>query len=255
MASSPLYPTKTCSKCGAVKPATAEHFRPTHKRGKAYLRNQCRDCSRIETRRAMREHYRANAEAGCQRQRRRRLEYGDEVRERDRNYYQRNRDKRSELSRQLWAKRDKEKARLELKAWRDRNPDKQRAISRRHAERLKADPERSDARREYRRRWSRENPEGAKARASRRRAKLIDAEGSFTRDDVRHILRLQRKRCYYCDAFLTLFHCDHFVPLARGGSNGPENIVLSCPSCNCSKGARLPWEWRPDCFEEGCQPR
>lgn len=33
---------------------------------------------------------------------------------------------------------------------------------------------------------------------------------------------------------------DHVVPLARGGTHDPENLVLACMACNCKKGVR---EW------------
>lgn len=32
------------------------------------------------------------------------------------------------------------------------------------------------------------------------------------------------------------FHFDHVVPFCRGGSSGPENIVLACSPCNLGKG-------------------
>jgi 5-methylcytosine-specific restriction endonuclease McrA len=35
------------------------------------------------------------------------------------------------------------------------------------------------------------------------------------------------------------FHVDHIVPLARGGTNGPENLQLLAPVCNLRKGAKL----------------
>jgi 5-methylcytosine-specific restriction endonuclease McrA len=36
------------------------------------------------------------------------------------------------------------------------------------------------------------------------------------------------------------YHVDHRVPLSRGDSNDISNIVLACPHCNLSKGAKLP---------------
>lgn len=39
------------------------------------------------------------------------------------------------------------------------------------------------------------------------------------------------------------YHVDHVIPLVQGGSNGPENLVISCPLCNVSKGGRLPQEF------------
>jgi 5-methylcytosine-specific restriction endonuclease McrA len=41
----------------------------------------------------------------------------------------------------------------------------------------------------------------------------------------------------------------------RGGSNWPDNLVLSCQPCNGSKGAKMPWDWQPSRFAEGCKPR
>lgn len=50
-------------------------------------------------------------------------------------------------------------------------------------------------------------------------------------------------RCVYCGAGdrLTL---DHIIPQSRGGSHEPENLATCCSSCNSSKGARTPDEWR-----------
>ena len=33
------------------------------------------------------------------------------------------------------------------------------------------------------------------------------------------------------------------IPLAKGGSNGPENIVIACAPCNLKKNAKLPHEF------------
>ena len=36
------------------------------------------------------------------------------------------------------------------------------------------------------------------------------------------------------------YHVDHVIPLSKGGSDGRENIVISCPSCNMSKKDKMP---------------
>jgi 5-methylcytosine-specific restriction endonuclease McrA len=36
---------------------------------------------------------------------------------------------------------------------------------------------------------------------------------------------------------------EHRIPLVHGGSNGLENLVLSCPECNHSKSDKLPEQW------------
>lgn len=37
---------------------------------------------------------------------------------------------------------------------------------------------------------------------------------------------------------------DHRTPIARGGSNGIENLVPACNSCNSKKGTRTEPEFR-----------
>lgn len=90
---------------------------------------------------------------------------------------------------------------------------------------------------EYHRRY----PEKLKARKARRRAREAGAPGQYTAADVRRQLRAQRGRCYWCGAKLgDDYHVDHVIPLAKGGSNGPENIVCACGPCNLSKGDKMP---------------
>jgi len=56
------------------------------------------------------------------------------------------------------------------------------------------------------------------------------------------------KTCYWCQTPLqttgpNAFHTDHLIALAKGGTNGPENIVCACPSCNLHKSDKMPWEF------------
>lgn len=81
-----------------------------------------------------------------------------------------------------------------------------------------------------------------KVKAHRRRARALSAGGKFTKNDVLKILEAQKGQCWWCNVKLSAYHIDHRIPLSKGGSNGPENIVLSCPRCNCTKSAKMPWE-------------
>lgn len=49
--------------------------------------------------------------------------------------------------------------------------------------------------------------------------------------------------CVYCGNGEKL-SIDHVVPLVKGGSNDPSNLVTACLSCNLSKGAKSVDEWR-----------
>ena len=49
-------------------------------------------------------------------------------------------------------------------------------------------------------------------------------------------------KCHWCAAPLTLNEStlDHVVPLARGGTNGHDNLRLACAACNHDRGHDMP---------------
>lgn len=51
--------------------------------------------------------------------------------------------------------------------------------------------------------------------------------------------------CYWCGELLKnkKVHIDHYVPLSKGGRHIIENLVVSCPKCNLSKGAKDPYHY------------
>jgi len=109
--------------------------------------------------------------------------------------------------------------------------------------RLRAAPQAPDVDRQVlqRERW--------RAEAAQRRRREAAAEGAHSKDDRARLYEEQKGRCYYSEEPLgSDAHLDHFMPLARGGSDGADNLVLSCPSCNQRKGAKLPWEFLPERF-------
>lgn len=79
---------------------------------------------------------------------------------------------------------------------------------------------------------------------NRRRARIKGSDSSHSVADIRLQLKAQGNNCWWCGKRLKgEYDVDHRIPLARGGSNGPDNIVISCKACNNSKGAKLPSEW------------
>jgi 5-methylcytosine-specific restriction endonuclease McrA len=118
-----------------------------------------------------------------------------------------------------------------------------------------SDPEWQERRRvkrcEYERRWRQAHPEQMKAKKARRRTRKRGGDGTHSPADVRAQFDFQGGICFYCTTNLTwgekprTWHLDHVVPISRGGSNGPENIVCACAPCNQSKHAKTLDEWTP----------
>ncbi len=50
--------------------------------------------------------------------------------------------------------------------------------------------------------------------------------------------------CAYCGKPTTNPHCDHVIPVSRGGTNDADNLVTACARCNLSKGNKRLGEWR-----------
>jgi len=97
---------------------------------------------------------------------------------------------------------------------------------------------------ERQRAWEAAHRAEGVARNNARRARLADAPGHHTSSDIHAQSERQKQRCYWCGSKVReRYHVDHVMPLALGGSDGPENLVISCPPCNLSKGARHPMEF------------
>lgn len=93
-------------------------------------------------------------------------------------------------------------------------------------------------------RWRTRHPEQRGVDRRNRRAREANAPGSHTAADVTAQYARQGGRCYWCgEKTGRHYHVDHVVPLAKGGSNGPENLVISCPTCNLRKSTKLPHEF------------
>lgn len=118
---------------------------------------------------------------------------------------------------------NKDKMNAWVTAWQDRNPEKVRATHNA---------------------WQKANSESRAAKERNRRAKKKAAEGHHTKEDVRNIYEAQKGQCAYCQKQVgSTYHVDHIQPLAKGGSNWPDNLQITCPPCNLKKHARDPIEF------------
>ena len=96
--------------------------------------------------------------------------------------------------------------------------------------------------------WMKANPDKvAASRARRKHLERTAAGGTFSqhRADYQPRVAAYQGLCAYCrkGAYHSL---EHVVPLSRGGTNYPNNIVPACKPCNSSKGSKiLGTEWVP----------
>lgn len=81
-----------------------------------------------------------------------------------------------------------------------------------------------------------------RANNERRKYRLSIAGGSHTHEELRRVFEIQQGHCFYCYCELMFngdpaeVHRDHFIPVALGGGDGIDNIVLACSRCNHDKG-------------------
>jgi 5-methylcytosine-specific restriction endonuclease McrA len=254
---------RCCTVCGQSMPETEAYFPPIHvkrKNGTLWhgFRTACKNCTN-----------------GRRLQRR----YSDpaffaRMKDANKKSYQKLREKRiAEVMDRYWQiqsdpelaatynkkKRDEHRRRRMRPEWSERH----RKIARIYETKYYADPTIKKHRREaivrrrnanpilaeqHRKRslaWQKANPDKVKARRHRRRARRVGAEGWYSGDDVRALLEGQKFLCFWCsDDINGRHHIDHLIPLAKGGSNWPDNIVASCATCNHRKGAKMPNEFR-----------
>lgn len=133
-----------------------------------------------------------------------------------------------------WRRHNPDKQAQYSKRWRDKRPEAQRQAT---SNWRKANPG-------YGLAWRRANPIKLRVYSQRRRAAKAASIQQHTERDILIQYESQRGRCWWCGNLVdNTYHIDHLIPLSRGGSNAPENIVISCPACNLSKGSKLPQEW------------
>ena len=134
-----------------------------------------------------------------------------------------------------WYKTHSELAKERSRKWYEKHPERKKEQNRKWKE---ANPER---RKEHNRKW---NPERKKASSHKRRALKANADGSATAEQIKARFQYHENRCYYCGDNESGLHIEHRIPLSRGGSNWPANLVPSCPSCNLQKGTKTETEFK-----------
>jgi 5-methylcytosine-specific restriction endonuclease McrA len=95
---------------------------------------------------------------------------------------------------------------------------------------------------ERHKRYRQANREMINAYRQKRRARERNADGNATAAEIQARFDYHGNRCYYCgcDGKMTI---EHRIPLSRGGTHYPANIVPACPSCNSRKGTKTEKEF------------
>lgn len=249
---------KHCPKCEQDKPATSDNF-ARDKSCQDGLDSRCKACrhqGRMERKEKTEEYnrlYRSkNADNIRGQEKVYRSAHRKEINESRRCYESEHKQEKSDMDRRY---REKNKGLLAERGKIKYAENKVRISEKGRAYRAKNKYKKTESGRIYYRKnkariaeqgklYRADNKELAKASRNRRRARLREAQGTHTAGDVKKQYDSQRGRCYWCSIKLdNHYHCDHIIPLSRGGSNGPENICCSCPPCNLSKHNKLPTEW------------
>jgi 5-methylcytosine-specific restriction endonuclease McrA len=86
-----------------------------------------------------------------------------------------------------------------------------------------------------------EDPDEVLKRPKRRRAERLKAalKAPINREEI---FARDEWRCWICGEPVLREHAsiDHLVPIARGGSDQPDNVRLAHSLCNSRRGARMP---------------
>lgn len=141
-------------------------------------------------------------------------------------YYIKNKE-RDNLRNREWIKNNKEKHKLLCKNWRENNYEKHLDLTRKWYKENREYKLACDAK------WARENAHLKRLYRSRRRALESGAPGFATYQQTQWRLEFHGWRCFYCKG--PFEEIDHAIPLSRGGSNWPSNLLPSCRSCNRRK--------------------
>lgn len=182
----------------------------------------------------------------------------EQLRERQREYERRYRERNRELLRERQVEQGRkyrERHREERNARkREQYAAKADAINAKRRAKYAADPEpirqavreyseqRREQLREYSRKVYQEHTSRYRTYSANRRARELGAEGAHTEQEWQAVQAQYRHCCAYCGADGKMTR-DHRIPLTRGGTNWIDNIVPACASCNNRKRTRTDAEF------------
>jgi hypothetical protein len=225
---------KVCVRCGELKPHEAFYVCKSKPDGLQYNCKSC--CSELG-----KANYKGNE-----------ARYAEMHRE----WYENNKERRAEMSR-AWRVTHPERATEIKKAWVAANHERSRATQKAWYEtnkeyatkRNKAWYDANKGRRAKQvKEWQTANPDKRRVYSHRYRARKLSAGGVCTADDLAAIRAAQTDKkgrliCWRCGKPIKgAPHLDHWIPLDKGGSDGPGNKHYMHARCNLTKSAKMPAE-------------
>lgn len=237
---------KVCRACGQRLQPDTDNF---YKKSSSFdgLEHSCKKCRVESDRRRLKDPKTRKRKTDIAR------DWRKDNKEQSRQYARQWRERNPEYQQEHY-RANKERIDKKNRVWAEKNPEKRRAISRRHYESDKKNMLRrsrewyrqnTERHRERTEAWRQNNREAFNSIARNRRARMRKAKGSHTIDDIRSLLEAQSYLCYYCgeDLDKVNYEVDHYVPLAKNGSNDPSNLVIACMPCNRAKKDKMPDEF------------
>jgi 5-methylcytosine-specific restriction endonuclease McrA len=164
----------------------------------------------------------------------------------------RSREEKLEATRK-WRDANRERTQEYGKIWVKANPDKVRVnlktYQKKHRKEINAWARlyyaaNSEQRLANSRAWQNRNPDKCRAYVRNRKARIRQAEGTHSGEEIKSLFVKQGGRCAICCTSIHKgYHADHITPLIAGGTNWIRNIQLLCAPCNLTKGPKDPIVW------------
>jgi 5-methylcytosine-specific restriction endonuclease McrA len=232
--------TKTCAACRET--FTVDRFIPRKDRPAGQYFAYCKECWCKRTKKYYESHRKERIAYATENKRKQRKR--SEVREKERIT------SREAMRRKLVDPVEYEKHLARNRAWIAANPERVAQYESRQpeakAKRAKRRYERLIGTPEGRAKLKEEHAKYSAVSLRNRRSRKLKAHGKHTRADVLSQFEKQNGRCFWCAEEIQQggHTVDHYVPLTKGGSNDPSNLVVACRSCNSRKWALDPDEFR-----------
>lgn len=129
----------------------------------------------------------------------------------------------------------REKRRAQDRDYNARRKDKSRVYWQEYKARH---PDLSDKHRLSQAAYTIRNPDTVVVNTQKRRARLMNASGNFTKQEWKELCDQYGNKCLACGQQAKLSP-DHVIPISKGGTNDISNIQPLCLKCNLSKHNRI----------------